>query len=311
MFKLLFLLLSLTNTYTYADTKLEAGNVYDITWNETKAEQVNLELEILINDTWVSHDKQDNSFLSVILDGKLGKYNWDVPSELSEHWNYESRITLSDTNSDDIILNRMFNFYGMTIYPIEDLYINETLHISWNTNIQKNFTLILTNGKDEFPIVEYINDLEYYTDLTDLPELTEGEYYVVIKYHIENLENDNDILTSCVGGRNRRSCVGGRRNRRGCCLRLTGTFESNRFNIMEEELYANSGSGSFIDNSGSGSFIDNSGSGSGINPEVINYSNNTKFKKCLGNIYCVFFLSITSLSIAICLICGICMCCNR
>jgi len=56
MLKLLFLLLSLTNTYTYADTKLEAGNVYEL---ETQADQVNLELEILINDTWVSHDKQD------------------------------------------------------------------------------------------------------------------------------------------------------------------------------------------------------------------------------------------------------------
>ena len=67
MFKLLFLLLSLS--YTYADTKLD-----------TQADQVNLELEILINDTWISHDKQDNSFLSVILDGKLGKYDWDVPS---------------------------------------------------------------------------------------------------------------------------------------------------------------------------------------------------------------------------------------
>jgi hypothetical protein len=309
MFKLLFLLLSLTLPHTYADTKLEAGNVYEL---DTKADQVNLELEILINDTWVSHDKQDYSFLSVILDGKLGKYDWDVPSELSEHWNYESPITLSDTNSDNIILNRMFNFYGMTIHPIEDLYINDTLHISWNTNIQKNFTLILTDGKEEFPIVEY------YTDLRDLRNLREGEYYVVIKYYIENIDNenldnenlDNDILTSCVGGRHRRSCVGGRRNRRGCCLRVTRTFESNRFNIMEEELYDNSGSGGsgFIDNSGSG-LIDNSGSGS--NPEVINYSNNTKFKKCLDNIYCVFFFSITSLSVAICLICGICMCCNR
>ena len=194
MLKILFLLLSLTNTYTYADTKLEAGNVYEL---DTQADQVNLELEILINDTWVSHDKQDNSFLSVILDGKLGKYDWDVPSELNEHWNYESRITLSDTNSNNIILNRMFNFYGMTIHPIEDLYINETLHISWNTNIQKNFTLILTDGADEYPIVEHINDLEYYIDLGNLPELTEGEYYIVIKYYIENLENDNDILTSC------------------------------------------------------------------------------------------------------------------
>ena len=39
MLKLLFLLLSLTNTYTYADTKLEAGNVYEL---DTQADQVNL-----------------------------------------------------------------------------------------------------------------------------------------------------------------------------------------------------------------------------------------------------------------------------
>ena len=299
MFKLLFLLLSLTNTYTYADTKLEAGNVYEL---ETQADQVNLELEILINDTWVSHDKRDNSFLSVILDGKLGKYDWVVPSELSEHWNYESRITLSDTNSNNIILNRMFNFYGMTIHPIEDLYINETLHISWNTNIQKNFTLILTDGKEEYPIVEYINDLEYYINLKNLGNLQEKEYYIVIKYYIENLENDNDILTSCVGGRHRRSCVGGRRNRRGCCLRLTGTFESNRFTIFNEN--------NIVDDIEYGeSVVEGSGF---IFPDGNNTNSNKElFDTCFDNKYCIAFFSTMCVLILLVLWCLVCAVCCR
>lgn len=192
----------------------------------------------------------------------------------------------------------MFNFYGMTIHPIEDLYINETLHISWNTNIQKNFTLILTDGKEEYPIVEYINDLEYYIDLKNLGNLQEGEYYIVIKYYIENLENDNDILTSCVGGRHRRSGVGGRRNRRGCCLRLTGTFESNRFTIFNENNDLVEYGESVVEGSG---FIFPDGNNTNSNKEL--------FDTCFDNKYCIAFFSTMCVLILLvlgCLVCAVC-----
>ena len=45
--------------------------MYDITWNDTESEQINLQLEVDKNGSWVSHKKDDSNFLSVILDVML------------------------------------------------------------------------------------------------------------------------------------------------------------------------------------------------------------------------------------------------
>ena len=226
MFK--FFCFLLTISYTGATDFLEAGNSYELNWNASDLKQVNLELEVFINGSWMPHEKDEDAFLSIILDGDLGSYDWNVPTELNRHWNHDSRIKIINTYTDNVILNRMFNFYGMNIKNIPNYLPNDTLLINWNTNISNNFTIYLWNNESKELLVEKYDDhlLEY--NLTGYPV---GEYQVEIKYFIES-ENDN-ILSSCVGGRLRRSCVGGRRDRRGCCLRMSGSYKSNPFEITE------------------------------------------------------------------------------
>ena len=230
MFKVLyfFTFISLIST----ETNLAPGNVYDITWNKNQSSQVNLELELYINNTWVSHQKDDINYLSVILDGYLGKYDWDVPIELGEHWRHNSRITVSDTETDDIILHRMVNFYGLSINPVIYNIVNDTIYISWDTNVEHNFTIILKEEDYELELEKNFNGLEFEYDMENI---SDGNYQILIKYHLD-LGEDENILGSCVGGRLRRSCVGGRRSRRGCCLRLTGSTESNEFEVKKSFL---------------------------------------------------------------------------
>ena len=199
-----------------------------LNWNASDLKQVNLELEVFVNGSWVTHEKDEDEFLSIILDGDLGSYNWDIPTELNRHWRHNSRIKISDTETDNVILNRMFNFYGMSIKEIPDYLSNDTLLIEWNTNIPNNFTIYLWNNESKEVLVDNYDDNLFRYNLTGYPV---GDYLVEIKYFIES-ENDN-ILSSCVGGRQRRSCVGGRRDRRGCCLRMSGSYNSNQFKITD------------------------------------------------------------------------------
>ena len=226
MFK--FFLLLLTLSFTHATDFLEAGNSYELNWNASDLKQVNLELEVFMNGSWITHEKDEDEFLSIILDGDLGSYDWNVPTELNRHWRHNSRIKISDTETDNVILNRMFNFYGMSIKEIPDYLSNDTLLIEWNTNIPNNFTIYLWNNESKEVLVDNYNDNLFRYNLTGYPV---GDYLVEIKYFIES-ENDN-ILSSCVGGRQRRSCVGGRRDRRGCCLRMSGSYKSNQFEITD------------------------------------------------------------------------------
>lgn len=225
MFKALYFLnfISLITS----ETNLAPGNVYDITWNKNQSSQVNLELELYINDTWVSHQKDDINYLSVILDGYLGKYDWDIPIELGKHWRHNSRITVSDTNTDDVILHRMVSFYGLSIDPVKYNNDNDTIYITWATNVEHNFTIILKDDDSEMELENNFNGLEFEYNMENI---SDGNYQIIIQYHLD-LGEDEDILGSCVGGRLRRSCVGGRRSRRGCCLRLTGSTESNNFKV--------------------------------------------------------------------------------
>jgi hypothetical protein len=57
--------------FTLVNSNITPGNMYDITWNDTESEQINLQLEVDKNGSWVSHKKDDSNFLSVILDVML------------------------------------------------------------------------------------------------------------------------------------------------------------------------------------------------------------------------------------------------
>ena len=203
--------------FTLVNSNITPGNMYDITWNDTESEQINLQLEVHKNGSWVSHKKDDSNFLSVILDGHIGKYGWDIPMELSSDWNSMNRILVSDTKTDDVILNRVFNFYGLDVRKIDDVLMNDTLLIEWNTNINNNLTIKLISEEDIYPLVKNYKEKQYELDLVGYPE---GKYFVEIEYNFDLGEIDN-IRSSC-------SDVN--------CLSLSGSSKSNDFDIMKSMI---------------------------------------------------------------------------
>lgn len=175
MFKQTIFLLSLAFA---GGLKLQPGEKYNIEWNNNISNQVNLELDININNSWVTHTKKNTNFLSVILDGNVGNYNWDIPFELSKYWNHDSRLQLINLKTNEKISNIEFNFYGLTINPIEDLTFNDTLFINWNTNIDSNFTLTLLG--DTSPHLINTNAKNNYE--WELPSVPEGTYQIQVSY---------------------------------------------------------------------------------------------------------------------------------
>ena len=190
------------------------GNIYDITWNKTNSEQINLELEVKKNDSWISHRKDDTNYLSVILDGHINKYDWDIPLELTTNWNSLNRIIVSDSETEEVILNRIFNFYGLSIQKIDNLLINDTLIIEWNTNIDNNLTINLVGNNEIYSLEKNYKGRDYELDLTGYPE---GNYYIEIEYEF-NLTSIDNIESSCDEFSD-------------TCPRLASSSESNKFDI--------------------------------------------------------------------------------
>ena len=182
--------------------KLQPGDKYTIEWDNTRNTLINIGLDININGSWISHTEDNSDFLSVILDNEIGKYEWDIPSELTTYWKEDSRISVVDMVRNNIILEEHFNFYGLTFKHIQDTTFNSTLNIDWETNIDKNMSISLLNDQIAYLIDEKFIGNSYQWNLPTLPE---GDYFIQIdefksnEFHISefiedtnNDDNDND-----------------------------------------------------------------------------------------------------------------------
>ena len=166
------------NLFLFADAlNIQPGGEYHIKWDNSLDTQVNLVLDININGSWISHTKANNDFLSVILDNSVGEYDWHIPTQLQNYWDSDSRIKVTDMNTDNIILEQHFNFYGLTFEYIEDTIFNSTIEIRWNTNIDKNVSLSLIGNQIAYLIEENFEGNKYKLHLPNLPE---GNYYIQI-----------------------------------------------------------------------------------------------------------------------------------
>ena len=188
MFKQVIFLLSIV----FANgLKLQTGEKYTIEWDNSKNTLVNLGLDINVNGSWISHTEDNSDFLSVILDNKIGEYEWDIPSELSTYWKEDSRIRVVDMIRNDIILEEHFNFYGLTFKHIEDTTFNSTLNIDWDTNLDKNMSISLVNEQIAYLIVENFIGNSYQWNLPTLPE---DDYYIQINEFKSNTFHISEFI---------------------------------------------------------------------------------------------------------------------
>ena len=276
MYKFFTFLLCGYLTLSNAQLYLKPGNHYEISWNNNSTEELNLALELNINNTWVRHLKNDFSYLSIILDGHINNYDWYIPLELSDYWMYTSRILVNDGN--DIILNKQFSFYGLSIEHIPDQAINDTMEIKWNTNLDRNFSLYLYNDKISYNIVSNYKETFYDFELNNIPE---GIYQIGINYNYD-LKNDDNIFILCPG-----LCQEGDLD---CCTKMQGSTLSNKFMVSFES--------------------DTNDPNDTNEPNDDDYENN-KLKECLNDTTCsgVFFLILIIL-VLIFLFCLFFCCCK-
>lgn len=152
------MLLSLLNLFSITNVLIpnsnsfwECGNTYNIEWNNKGP--VHIELEMNINNQWVSHIENDpHNFLSVMLDVHSYEYSWTVPIHFGLYWQNDKRIKITNLLSKRVYFSDNFTTSGLTINNIKNYYkTNDELIFSWETNNPSTcYNVILLNGSTDF-----------------------------------------------------------------------------------------------------------------------------------------------------------------
>jgi hypothetical protein len=93
---------------------LSVGDIYNISWENDNLNELSIVLESKINNNWRITNENNLNFLSLILDGNLNYYLWQIPIGLEKYNEYQHRLLVKNLEKKSIIKEIFFYINKIT-----------------------------------------------------------------------------------------------------------------------------------------------------------------------------------------------------
>ena len=75
---------------------LSVGDIYNISWENDNLNELSIVLESKLKNNWRITNENNLNFLSLILDGNLNYYLWQIPIGLEKYNEYQHRLLVKN-----------------------------------------------------------------------------------------------------------------------------------------------------------------------------------------------------------------------
>jgi hypothetical protein len=130
-----------------------AGQQYPISWQNLDSNSIHIRLGVqknTSNNVWYYQDDYGHDYLSIIYDSRINFYNWEIPLNMINLWEYPLRIFIKEIDTNVVISSGNFHIVGISIiYPLQNqtYYEYDTIPIEWSfTSLLNSFNISLCNS---------------------------------------------------------------------------------------------------------------------------------------------------------------------